>query len=271
MSSELERRLEGLFHELPQPEPEVGEIALAASLAALAPSARPRRALRAGVLALAAAAVVLAIAAGSLAAAGALHVSLGSKPMPARAGLTLPKGASGVAVVANGRLSVVTRSGFRLQGLPVTAAALSPHALFVAAGIGRSLVAMAPNGRRAWSVPAAGPVVAIAWAPYGNRIAYVVNAGHRFVLHVIWGNGTNDAVIDRAVRAVRPAWRGDSLALAYVGAGGRVVVYDLSHATHRTVPGLGAMRCPHAAIGWATGTPVLRCIRPSSVERQVRR
>ena len=42
------------------------------------------------------------------------------------------------------------------------AAALSPHALFIAAGIGRSLVAMAPDGRRAWSHPAGGKVVAIA-------------------------------------------------------------------------------------------------------------
>ena len=67
--------------------------------------------------------------------------------------------------------------GFRLQGLPVTSAALSPRALYVAAGIGDSLVAMAPNGRTAWSHPAGGTVVAIAWAPDGLRIAYVVHAG----------------------------------------------------------------------------------------------
>ena len=76
---------------------------------------------------------------------------------------------------------------------------------------------MAPNGRRAWSHPAGargaperscGSVVAIAWAPDGFRIAYVVRtSARRFVLHVIWGNGTHDTVIDRSVRAVRPSWR----------------------------------------------------------------
>ena len=54
-----------------------------------------------------------------------------------------------------------------MQGQAVSAAALSPRALYVAAGIGNSLVAMAPDGRRAWSHPAGGRVVAIAWAPDG--------------------------------------------------------------------------------------------------------
>ena len=238
MSSELERRLEGLLAELPVPEPEVEERALSAALAAVRLSHGSSRTLRAGVLAFAAAALLLAIAAGSLAAVGALHVSFGQTAKPANAPLSLPDGAAGVAVVADGKLSVVTRSGFRLQGLPVSTADLSPHALFVAAGIGHSLVAMSPNGRRAWSHPVGGTVVAIAWAPFGNRIAYVVHTRHRLVLHVIWGNGTNDAVIDRSVRAVRPAWRADSLAFAYVGAGGTPIIYDLAHETHRRAPGL---------------------------------
>ena len=62
----------------------------------------------------------------------------------------------------------------------VSAAALSPRALYVAAGIGHSLVAMAPNGDRAWSRSAGGTVTAVAWAPDGIRIAYVVQkAGRR--------------------------------------------------------------------------------------------
>jgi hypothetical protein len=239
MSSDLERRLEGFFHELPQAEPEVEERALAASLGALRPTAPPRRGLRTAGVAFAAVFVLLAIAAGSLAAVGALHVTIGTKPRPtpARTQLSLPRGASGIAAVVDGRLSVVTRSGFRLQGLSVSAAALSPHAWYVAAGIGDSLVGLSPDGRRAWSQPAGGPVVAIAWAPFGNRIAYVVRAGRRLVLHVIWGNGRNDAVIDSSVRAVQPSWRADSLAFAYVGAGGRATVYDLAHASRRTVAG----------------------------------
>jgi hypothetical protein len=138
-------------------------------------------------------------------------------------------------LIADGRLSVVTKGGFRLQGLPVSAAGLSPHALYVAAGVGHSLVAMAPNGRRAWSHPTGGRVVAIAWAPDGLRIAYIVQRGRRFALRVIYGNGTHDTTVDRSVRAVRPSWRADSLAFAYVGGGGKAIVYDLVHRTRQIV------------------------------------
>lgn len=237
MSSELEQRLEGLFAEAPEPEPGAGEEALHRALRALHPSAPPRRGIRTAVLVFAAAAVLLGIAAGSLAAAGALHVSFGhkAKPRPAITQLVLPKGANGIAAIVDGRLSVVIKGGFRLEGQRATAAAISPHALYVAAGIGHSLVAMAPDGRQAWSHHTRGPIAAIAWAPEGNRIAYIVRTGSRLVLHVIWGNGKNDAVIDRGVRPVRPSWRADSLAFAYVGAGGSAIVYDLGHRRHNTV------------------------------------
>jgi hypothetical protein len=237
MSSELERRLEGLLSVAPDPDPGAGEEALHRALRALQPAAPARRGLRTAVLAFAAALVLLAIAAGSLAAAGALHVSFGAKrtPRPATAQLSLPKGADGIEAIVDGRLSVVTRSGFRLQGLPASAAALSPHALYVAAGIGSSLVAMKPNRHQAWSHRARGKVVAIAWAPDGLRIAYIVRVGRRLALHVIWGNGMHDTLIDRTVRAVRPSWRADSLAFAYVGGGGRAIVYDLVHESRRLV------------------------------------
>jgi hypothetical protein len=237
MSSELERRLEGMLAEAPEPHPGAGAEALHRALQALRPVAAPHRGLRTAVLVFAAVVVLLAVAAGSLATAGALHVSFGSSTQQRRPTmqLALPAGAHGIAAIVNGRLSVVTKGGFRLQGLRAGAAALSPHALFVAAGIGKSLVAIAPDGRRPWSQAAGGSVVAIAWAPDAIRIAYVVHAGRRFVLHVIWGNGKNDAVIDRSVRPVRPSWRADSLALAYVGAGGRAIVYDLGHRSRRIV------------------------------------
>jgi hypothetical protein len=239
MSSELERRLEGLLAAGPEPEPGAGEEALHRALSALRTDAPPRRALRTAVLAFAAAVVLLAIAAGSLAAAGALHVSFGArhKQRPATTTqLSLPRGAHGIAAIVDGRLSVVIKHGFRLQGQAATAVALSPHALYIAAGIGKSLVAMAPNGRQAWSHAAGGEVVAVAWAPDGLEIAYIVRAGRHLALHVIYGNGKADTAIDRSVRAVRPSWRADSLALAYVGAGGRAVVYDLSHQTRGLVP-----------------------------------
>lgn len=238
MSSELERRLEALFATAPEPDPGAGEKALHRALRTLHPVPAPRRGLRAAVLAFATALVLLVVAAGSLAAAGALHISIGTKARPHRAAtqLVLPKGANGIAAIVDGRLSVVTRDGLGLQGLPVSAAALSPRALYVAAGVGNSLVAMAPNGRTAWSHPAGGKVVAIAWAPDGFRLAYVVHAGRHFVLRVIYGNGIADTLVDRSVRAVRPSWQANSLAFAYVGGGGRAVVYDVGHRSRKVVP-----------------------------------
>ncbi|HEU5477861.1 MAG TPA: hypothetical protein VFU64_08575 [Gaiellaceae bacterium] len=250
MSSDLERRLEGLLAEAPEPEAGVGEKALARALSALRPTAPAHRGLRTAVLVFAAAVVLLAIAAGSLAAAGAIHVSFGAKkkqPPAVTRQLTLPRGANGIAAVLDGRLSVVIKGGFRLQGLRVTAAALSPHARYVAAGIRHSLVTIAPNGRRPWTHAADGKVVAIAWAPNGFQIAYVVHAGRHFVLHVIYGNGIHDRTIDRSVRAVRPSWRADSLAFAYVGGGGSAVVYDLGHQQHHVVP----IRPPAVGVAFA--------------------
>jgi hypothetical protein len=234
MSSELERQLEGALADAPEPDPGAGEEALHQALQALRPTAAPRRSLRTAVLAFAAALVLLVIAAGSLAAAGALHISIGAtaEPRPATPRLVLPKGANGIAAIVDGKLSVVAKSG-SLQGVTASAAALSPRVLYVAAGIGNSLVAMAPDGRRAWTHPTGGNVVAIDWAPDGFRIAYIVHAGPRFVLHLIYGNGIHDTTIDSSVRAVLPSWRADSLALAYVGGGGRAVVYDLAHKSHR--------------------------------------
>jgi hypothetical protein len=235
MSSELERRLEGLLAQAPEPDHGAGDEALHRALRALQPASSTHRGLRTAALVFAAAAVLLAIAAGSLAAVGALHVTFGAKkkpPRPATSQLSLPKGAEGVAAIVDGRLSVVIKGGFRLQGLTASAVGLSPHALYVAAGIGNSLVVMAPNGRRVWSHPAGGEVVAIAWAPDGLRIAYVVRHGHRFVLRAIYGTGTHDAPIDRSVRPVRPSWRADNLAFAYVGGGGRAIVYDIEHEKH---------------------------------------
>ena len=235
MSSELEQRLEAMLADAPEPEGGAGEEALHRALRALQPAAPVHRGLRTVALAFAAAVVLLAVAAGSLAAAGAIHVSFGAKPKPKRPAitpLTLPKGANGAAAIVDGELSVVTKSGFRLQGFPASAEALSPNAVYVAAGIGTSIVAMKPNGHQVWSHPAGGRVVASAWAPDAIRIAYVARSGHRFALHVIWGTGTHDTVIDRSVRPVQPSWRADNLALAYVGAGGKAIVYDIAHRKH---------------------------------------
>ena len=243
MPSGLEARLQDLLAHRPSAAKGVEDHALATALAAL-PDAEPRhrRQLRTLVLAAAAAACLLAVSAGALAAAGALHVRLGGSDVLGHGRqevvprLVVPRGAHGIAAVVDGRLWLTSRVGLRIEDLPVDSAALSPHALYVAAGIGDSLVVMAPNGTRAWSHPAGGRVVAIAWAPNGLRIAYVVqpHAGGT-QLRTIEGDGDHDQLLDAAVRPVAPTWRADALAVAYVGAGGRPVVYDLGQSAHRLV------------------------------------
>jgi hypothetical protein len=260
MSSELEQQLEAMLADTPEPEAGAGEEALHRALRALQPTARPRRGLRGAVLAFATVVVLLVIAAGSLGAAGALHVSIGdqTKHVPVTTDLLLPKGAAGISAIVYGRLSATTKTGFHLAGLPVTAATLSPHGLYVAAGIGHSLVALAPTGRQAWSQPtgvscprldrACGTVASIAWAPDGLRVAYVVRTKTRhLVVHVIWGNGTHDMVIDRNAQGVTPSWRADSLAVAYVGSGGKPIVYDLGHERHQVISWAAARDTVHLA------------------------
>ncbi len=261
MSSEVERRLEAMFAEAPEPDAGAGEEALHRALRALQPVAAPRRGLRTAVLAFATAVVLLVVAAGSLAAAGALHVSFGAKAKPRPVTqLVLPQGANGIAAIVDGRLSVAMTGGFRLQ-VPASAAALSPHALYVAAGIANRLMVMAPDGRLAWSHSARGKVVAVAWAPDGFRIAYVVHAGSRYVLHAIYGNGIHDTTIDRSVRAVRPSWRADSLAFAYVGGGGRAIVYDIAHQKHQVV----AVEPPVTGVAFAPSGRALALTGPRGV------
>ncbi len=167
--------------------------------------------------------------------------------------LAIPKGADGIATIVYGRLSVTTKSGFHIQELPVSAAALSPHAVNVAAGVGHSLVLLAPSGQRLWShrlatcppingASSCGIVASIAWAPDGSQIAYVVETNTRNqVLHVIWRDGTHDTVIAGDARPGQPSWRADSRALAYVGAGTRLgadsspIVYDLRHKSRHVI------------------------------------
>jgi hypothetical protein len=159
--------------------------------------------------------------------------------------LSIPQGANGIAVIVYGRLFVTTKTGFHLDGLPVTAASLSPNARYVAAGTGNSLAELAPSGKRVWSRPVGEPVAqcgacntvaGVAWSPDGSRIAYIVRTPTRQqVLHVIWRNGTHDAVIDRNARPGQPSWRADSRALAYIGAGSSPIIYDLTNESRHLI------------------------------------
>ena len=225
MSSELERRLEGVFAEAPEPDPGAGEKALHRALRALqpvrraaarAPHRRPR--LRGGGRP---ARDRRRLARRRRRAARQLRRE-GEAAVRPTTQLMLPKGANGIAAIVDGRLSVVTTGGFRLQGRPASRGRSSPHALYVAAGIGNSLVALAPNGRK--SLVASGRREGRRDRLGAGRLPDRVRRPRRTALRPArrsTGTELTTRSIDRSVRAVRPSWRADSLAFAYVGAGGQ--------------------------------------------------
>jgi hypothetical protein len=235
---DLERRLRRALRGLPGPAEESRRRAERAALGSL-PAGGWRLRPRWAVAVAAALAAVVATGAG-LAATDRLGIRFGEEaPAAERAAppgqVRVPAGVDGLALVADGRLWLGTRSGLGVQRLAATTAELSPNARYAAVGIGRSLVAMAPGGRAAWSHPAPGPVVAAAWAPNPIVVAYVVRRGDRHELRVIEGDGDNDRLVDADVAPVRPSWRADTGAVAYVARTGEARVADQPSLAVRTV------------------------------------
>src|SRR5204862_4873476 len=245
MSTELERQLRAGFGRLPKPTREASARARAAALDALGPH---RRRSRGGLLLIAfAVAFVVGAGAAALAATGNFHVRLGAGTRPARpvpTQLSVPAGSHGVAVVAGGKLWLATRSGLRIEGMPVSAAELSPRALYAVVGIGSSLVALAPGNRRPWVHPTGGRVAAASWSPDRLKIAYVVAPPGGYQARIIEGDGSPDGLLVGHVGAVKPSWRPDALGVAYVDSRGRAAVYDLATGKPRT---FDTQKC----VGWA--------------------
>jgi dipeptidyl aminopeptidase/acylaminoacyl peptidase len=235
MSAELEQQLKDAFDRLPKPARETSARARSAALAALGTT--DRRFSRGLILALVAIAFAVGAGAAALAATGNLRVGIGARqkqvrPVPTR--LSVPPGSHGIALVAGGKLWLATRSGLRIEGMPVSAAELSPRALYAVVGIGSSLVAVAPGNRHPWVRPVGGRVVAASWSPDGLKIAYVVARRGGYELRMIEADGSPDRLVVGGVSPAKPSWRPDSLAVAYVDAGGRAAVYDLGTGGLRT-------------------------------------
>src|SRR4051794_26478651 len=137
MSAELEQRLRAMFGRLPKPGRDATARSRAAALGALGPGAARRS--RGGVLILVFALTFLVGAgAAALAATGKLNVDIGAqRPQSPQviSRLSVPPGTHGIAVVADGRLWLATRGGLRIEGLPATAAELSPRALYAVVGV----------------------------------------------------------------------------------------------------------------------------------------
>src|SRR5947199_8336024 len=235
MSAELEQQLRAAFGRLPKPSREASARGRSAALAAIGPSGG--RSFSMLVLVFVAAAFAVGAGAAALAATGNLRVDIGAREKPARpvpTRLSVPPGSHGLALVAGGKHWLATRNGVRIEGEPVSAAELSPRALYAVVGLGSSLAALAPGNRRPWVQQTDGPVVSASWSPDGLKIAYVVARPGADELRLIEGDGSPDRLLVRRVRPVKPSWRADSLAVAYVDARGRAAVFQLSSGSRRT-------------------------------------
>jgi hypothetical protein len=231
MSSKLEQRLQRALARV-EPDGAATEQAKASALAALSgPGLRSRYRLALVAAALVGALVVTGV---TLAASRTAREAVGIGDSPAATHHApiplgpLPPGSGGFAAYGDGRLWLASPS-LSIAGKPYSAAEVSPGALNIALGSGHALVVRRlSDGGVAWSHHTAGRVVAAAWAPIGTEIAYVVEWHEGAQLRMIEGDGDHDRLIASSVSAVTPSWRADSLALAYVSAGGHVAVRDLA-------------------------------------------
>jgi hypothetical protein len=230
MSRELEQRLERALGQV-ESSATAGEQAREAALAALPGGRRGRYRI---VLIAAALIIGLAVAGVAMAASATVRQAVGLSPgqplgpvlhgPPHR---RLPPGAAAFAIVAGDRALITTPHSLT-RTKPLTGFELSPNGIYAGVGERGRLLAVDPaHAHIVASHRVHGTVTAIAWAPIGIHIAYVVRDGKRSSLHLMDGNFTNDRVVATDVADVTPAWRWDSLALAFVTTRGAVRVDDL--------------------------------------------
>ena len=141
-------------------------------------------------------------------------------------------------------------------------ASWSPRGLFVTALGKHEVVALEPNGTMRWSLARSGRLAAPRWSPQiegSTRIAYLRNR----TVRVVAGDGTEDRLLDEAAPTA-PAWKpGNGFVLAYVGAAGRIRVFDTESSRllwhSRGLP-------PLVQLAWsADGTRLLALARRSLV------
>ena len=142
-------------------------------------------------------------------------------PKPQR-GLDLP--APGRLLVASDRgLWIVTGDGARRRLGDWTTGSWSPHAKHIVVAAGRTVAAIRPDGEVRWRHTLPARVHDPRWSPNGLHVAY--RAGTR--MHVIWGNGINDATLPGRAAPAAPAWQPDApRTLAWARADGTVIVQD---------------------------------------------
>ena len=254
MSSELERRLEGLFAEAPEPDAGAEEEALHRALRALHPAAPARRGLRTAVLVFAAAAVLLGIAAGSLARLGGRAACQLRPQGEATAGDHAARAAKGSERHRRDR----GRSALGRHDRRLPAAGASRHLRGAVATralrrggdrpVARRIEARA-GARRGCILPAARSSPLLGRPSATESRTSFASVIPLLPLHVIWGTGTHDATIDRRVRAIRPRPGGPIRSRSPTSApAGKQIVYDVGHrnrsilAVRAPVTGLSGLR-----------------------------
>jgi WD40-like Beta Propeller Repeat len=98
---------------------------------------------------------------------------------------------------------IVNAGGHRRYLGHYTAAAWSPHNLYVVTWRGRELDALNPRGQRQWVLASSGAISVARWSPDGYRIAYTT--GH--ALWVLAGDRTGNHRVSAADPGVAPAWQ----------------------------------------------------------------
>jgi hypothetical protein len=213
-----------------------------------APAPRPRRARRFA-LVLAGAALLAAL---FLTPAGArmgdwIGDMVAPAPKPTRSLLGALPAEGRLLVHAADDAWVVQEDGRRRRLAALRDAVWSPGGLYLAAGRGRELVALEPDGDERWALPGRGRVADPRWSPDGFRIAYR-SGGDLYVTvadnSARWRLARNAAAIPAAWAPGRPA--GDQV-LAFA-AGPRVRVVDVDE---RRTLGTTARGAPPRELWWS--------------------
>jgi hypothetical protein len=134
-------------------------------------------------------------------------------------------------------------------------ASWSPFGRFVAAAGEDELAALEPDGDVRWTLARRGPR-SPRWTgtEADTRIAYLTTSR----VHVVAGDGTDDADVGGPTARVPPAWRpGPGFTLAYVDTVGRVSVYDVESGVGLWTgrPGAGRSRsfgAPPLELEWSS-------------------
>ena len=194
------------------------------------PAPRGRRRWRTIAPALACAVVIAAIAVVSASAPRealarwirqAIGYSAQPHPRPMLSGLP---GAGQLLINAPSGPWIVHGDGSRRYLGPYTAAAWSPHSLYVVAWHGATLAALDPHGHPHWRLTSDGRITVARWSPDGYRIAYIAGRG----LNIVAGDGSDEHQLDQSVDPVAPAWEprtGEAHHLAFVDRSGDIELH----------------------------------------------